>query len=547
MATLQCEICGGKLVGKPGGLFECEYCGMEYNTDWAKAKIQEIKGTVQVEGTVQVTGTVKVDTADKVENLIRYVQEEINNLPSLWGQFGRISDIKKKEESIEKTLDDILRISPDEYWIFLYRSMKKISVDDAVAAISQYSEETIAALEKKPDWNRAMLKAPEDIRSRIYDALEKRKSFLREQSSAADSVLSTNCDLLKEKEENIEQIRNCLFIQQDVLAAHNSNGDVLISFAGEAAVSPVKKVIQVVVSTSYVACLHPNGTVTISGENKYARTIREKTAEWEHIIRLCIYGYDLFGIDYNGAIYIAGYNPEIRWHAYRNDWQDVVAVCPLREGHSRVGNSFFLLGITESGEIKESTYASCKEQCRSDSYEIAIKTLKRELTQGNHPGVFFCDDDERKEYWKKNKKVVVLDSDPYYLTAHGEVWDKESGMKQSHGNALAAALFVEYGRVFVVCEDGSILSWSQNKETAKHNLKGWKLFTSVETVKQEMERIQAQLFSEQEDHIEQQKRKEAHEELVSHWRLEGLCQHCGGELKGFFGKKCASCGKPKDY
>ena len=285
MAALQCEICGGKLVGKPGGLFECEYCGMEYNTDWAKAKIQEIKGTVQVEGTVQVTGTVKVDTADKVENLIRYVQEEIKNLPSLWGHFGRISDIKKKEESIEKTLDDILRISPDEYWIFLYRSMKKISVDDAVAAISQYSEETIATLEKKPDWNRAMLKAPADIRRSILNALEKRKAILKEQSSAAEAELSTNCELLKKKEGNIEQIRKCLFIQQDVLAAHKSNGDVLISFAGEAAVSPVKKVIQVVVSTSYVACLHPDGTVTISGENKYALAIREKTAEWEHIIR----------------------------------------------------------------------------------------------------------------------------------------------------------------------------------------------------------------------------------------------------------------------
>ena len=61
MAALQCEICGGKLVGKPGGLFECEYCGMEYNTDWAKAKIQEIKGTVKVEGTVEVKGTVKLD------------------------------------------------------------------------------------------------------------------------------------------------------------------------------------------------------------------------------------------------------------------------------------------------------------------------------------------------------------------------------------------------------------------------------------------------------------------------------------------------------
>ena len=31
------------------------------------------------------------------------------------------------------------------------------------------------------------------------------------------------------------------------------------------------------------------------------------------------------------------------------------------------------------------------------------------------------------------------------------------------------------------------------------------------------------------------------------WRDADLCQHCGGTLKGFFSKKCVSCGKPKDY
>jgi hypothetical protein len=66
-AALQCEICGGKLIGKPGGIFECDSCGMEYNTEWAKAKIQEIKGTVQVEGTVEVTGKVQIDGPVKVE------------------------------------------------------------------------------------------------------------------------------------------------------------------------------------------------------------------------------------------------------------------------------------------------------------------------------------------------------------------------------------------------------------------------------------------------------------------------------------------------
>ena len=60
-AALQCEICGGKLVGKPGGVFECDSCGMEYSTEWANAKIQEIRGTVQVEGTVEVKGSVKVE------------------------------------------------------------------------------------------------------------------------------------------------------------------------------------------------------------------------------------------------------------------------------------------------------------------------------------------------------------------------------------------------------------------------------------------------------------------------------------------------------
>ena len=33
----------------------------------------------------------------------------------------------------------------------------------------------------------------------------------------------------------------------------------------------------------------------------------------------------------------------------------------------------------------------------------------------------------------------------------------------------------------------------------------------------------------------------------SYWRSQGLCQHCGGEFKGLFGKKCVKCGKPKDY
>ncbi len=58
-------------MGKPGGVFECDSCGMEHSTEWAKAKIQEIKGMVKVEGTVEVTGKVKVDGPIKVEGGVR--------------------------------------------------------------------------------------------------------------------------------------------------------------------------------------------------------------------------------------------------------------------------------------------------------------------------------------------------------------------------------------------------------------------------------------------------------------------------------------------
>lgn len=70
MAALQCEICGGKLVGRPGGLFECEYCGMQYDKTRIQEMVQEIKGTVKVEGTVQVSGTVKLDGPVKVEDSV---------------------------------------------------------------------------------------------------------------------------------------------------------------------------------------------------------------------------------------------------------------------------------------------------------------------------------------------------------------------------------------------------------------------------------------------------------------------------------------------
>ncbi len=122
MATkLQCEICGGKLVGKPGGIFECESCGTEYSTEWAKAKIQEITGTVKVEGTVEVTGkvqveggTVQVDTSANKDALLKrafMMLEEAN-----W-------------EKADELLEQVLNIDPECGEAYLGKLMAELKAN----------------------------------------------------------------------------------------------------------------------------------------------------------------------------------------------------------------------------------------------------------------------------------------------------------------------------------------------------------------------------------------------------------------------------------
>lgn len=109
-AALVCEICGGKLMGKPGGIFECDSCGMEYSTEWARAKIQEIRGTVKVEGTVEVQGKVEVDNS-------AYVKKYLEN--------ARRSKEKEDWEEAEKYYNMVEQNDPNNIEAIFYSAYAK--------------------------------------------------------------------------------------------------------------------------------------------------------------------------------------------------------------------------------------------------------------------------------------------------------------------------------------------------------------------------------------------------------------------------------------
>ena len=130
MAALQCEICGGKLVGKPGGIFECDSCGMEYSTEWARAKIQEIKGTVKVEGTVEVTGTVKLDGPVEVKGGV--------NAESLLKR-GWMALEEKDWKAADGYFDEALNLNAESSDAYLGRLCVKYKCTGADALIAQYN------------------------------------------------------------------------------------------------------------------------------------------------------------------------------------------------------------------------------------------------------------------------------------------------------------------------------------------------------------------------------------------------------------------------
>lgn len=71
MVALRCEFCDGNLIARTGDIWECEFCGTKYSSEWMKSKIQEIKGSVSIVGTVNVTGTVNTEGGITKESFLK--------------------------------------------------------------------------------------------------------------------------------------------------------------------------------------------------------------------------------------------------------------------------------------------------------------------------------------------------------------------------------------------------------------------------------------------------------------------------------------------
>ena len=230
MAALTCDLCGGKLQGKPGGVFECDSCGMEYNSDWAREKIQQIRGTVQVEGTVHVAGTVKVEGGETAESLIRLARLQIS---------------QRKYDKAADTLDKLESRDPEGGEAPFLRLMMRYRCADAAELANRHPEQVLLSSERtlleqaergsaaaRKD---AALYRKESARLLILrrQAEERRQQEEREEAERHAALSLEWAERAKAYRAAIAPVRNVIALQQDLLLGVKADGTLCMEKYGE--------------------------------------------------------------------------------------------------------------------------------------------------------------------------------------------------------------------------------------------------------------------------------------------------------------------------
>ena len=351
-----------------------------------------------------------------------------------------------------------------------------------------------------------------------------------------------------------------LKVDGSVLATGNN-------YHGECDVSNWRDIVAVSADVRNTVGLKSNGTVVAVGYNQDGQC---NVSGWQDIVAISTGGWGTtVGLRSNGTVVAVGYNEDGQCNV--SEWQDIVAICA--DCHTvglKSDGTVVATGENDSGECNVSNWRNIVAISTGCSHTVGLKS------DGTVVAVGYNKDGRRNvSSWRdivaigsKDWGTVGLRSDGTVVVVGDADWCDVSnwtdivaisvgdhnvaGLK--YDGSVAVAYDNKYGRcdasdwtdivaissgerhILGLKSDGTTVAVGESMSDGPFDISKWKLFESIDSL--ENERLEAA-----------EKRRQADEwrKQQSVWRASGLCQHCGGELKGFFSKKCVYCGKPKDY
>lgn len=532
MATkLQCEICGGKLVGKPGGIFECENCGTEYSTEWAKAKIQEITGTVKVEGTVEVTGkvqveggTVQVDTSANKDALLKRA-------------FMLIKDGEK--EKADELLEQVLNIDPEcgEAYLGKLMILMKVRTRDTLINsrwfIDQDKNYRKACEYGSPELKAWLEETGKDIRARIEEENRRSKekhcveTYEKATQLAAQNTVSAQMESarlfksISSYNDSEQQMTNCLAkaevlkaekrdftIKANRLAKHRiavgfghivalcADGSVLASGRnshGQCDVSTWRDITAVAAGCNHTVGLRADGTVIAVGNNIQGQC---DVSAWRNIIAIATGGYFTVGLKKDGTVVATGEDSSGQCHV--STWRNIVAIA--------AGNDH-TLGLKKDGTVLaagENRFGQCNVSAwneivsveAGEMYSFGLKKDRTVVSTG--PDIV--------DYIAKLTGIVSITSgyDAYFLKTDGTAVSKAGIRQWEREDIVAIAVGPQVkDPVYAITKDGAVIC-----KNPDYRVRDWKLFSSIDTLQDELEQAKEQRRRTEEQEAERRRQEE---------------------------------------
>ena len=503
-AKLECEICGGKLIGKPGGIFECDSCGMEYSTEWAKAKIQEIKGTVKVEGTVEVTGKVQVDGGT--------VQVE--------GAATKESLLKRAEmccaeedwEKATELIEQVLNIDPECGEAYLLEVM----AEEELESQEKLHERCVNATLPLPD----------------RKSMERAQQFLPELFAQWREEKNCNYAAYRAKYETDTTRIRIHYAQADGLLQSNSCGvfglraDGNVLTAGlrpedAAMIQQWSEITSIACGGDHIVGLRADGTVVAWGQRLGEFYGQCNVEAWRDITAITC-GYEsTFGLRADGTVVAAGNNNSGECNV--ENWKDIIAIAA--DGGHTVGlhrdGTVVAVGDNKYGQCNVEAWESITAIAVSNAHTIGLKKDGTLVAAGkNDSGECNVTDCEnigaivitydttvalRKdgtvvykgtsyfprfaEQWADMIVLICDDSKIIGLRKDGTVTSTDEKTKEQVADwhdIINISFFnkLSLGRdVYGLRRDGTVVT--TNTHNIAEQISDWRLFNSIDTLEQE--------------------------------------------------------------
>lgn len=288
---------------------------------------------------------------------------------------------------------------------------------------------------------------------------------------------------------------------------------------GQCNVSGWSNIVQISAGYWHSVGLKEDGTVVAVGRSDYGRT---NVSSWSDIVKIDAGRCHTVGLKSNGTVVATGYNPDGRcdvsgWRDIVNIWAFNAVTVGLKKDGTVVaaGSSQTIFDVSNWTDIVDI----------SIGYEC-IMGLKSNGTVLSTGQTEECNIDVSG--WRDIVAISAKNIHAVGLCADGTVvatGDNDNGQcnvkEWRHIVAISAGEFCTLG----LKNDGSVEITGVEDAQPYINIPYWKLFNNYDNI-----------LSEQKD---VQKSRD--------FRRQGLCQYCGGTFKGLLSKKCALCGKKKDY